>query len=542
MKTRFTSIFPKAATMLLMMLLTTATAWADGSGTPADPWISGGCDVTLSGGTLTVSKSATGNGAMADYDSNSDWPWYSSRSSITSIVIEHGVTSIGDYAFSECNNTNLKTVTIPASVGTIGKSAFYSCTGLTTVAIGSGVKTIGNSAFYSCTRLTSVAIGSGVETIGMYAFQNCTGLTTIDIPNSVTSIGKYAFYRCTGLTTIAIGSGVKTIGNFIFNGCNNLTTITVDAGNTTFNSPAGSNAVIETKSKTLVVGCKGTTIPDNVTSIGTFAFYGCTGLMTIDIPAGVKTIVHHAFAQCTGLTTIDIPASVTSIGEYAFKTCSNLATVTLNSNPTIGEDAFYSIKEGATVTMNLTANAAGSDYWMTFYNKNYGFTADANTTTIYKGAVNGTSVCLTAVADIPAGNAAILKSSESPIVLTLTTTASGDFTDNDLKGTDADTDASGMTYAYCLSNGTNGVGFYKYTGNGVNKIIPANRAYLIIAGSSGASQFFGFDETTGVDSLTPDSPGLSQGEGSEYFNLNGQRVAEPTKGIYIVNGKKVIVK
>ena len=539
MKTRFTSIIERAAMLLLLMVFTTASAWADGSGTPADPWISGGCDVTLVGGTLTVSKSATGNGAMADYDSNSG-PWHSSRSSITSIVIEDGVTSIGDYAFSECNNTNLKTVTIPASVGTIGNSAFYSCTGLTTVAIGSGVETIGNSVFYSCTRLTSVAIGSGVETIGMYAFQNCTGLTTIDIPNSVTSIGNSAFYRCTGLTTIAIGSGVKTIGNFIFNRCNNLTTITVDAGNTTFNSPAGSNAVIETTSKTLVVGCKGTTIPDNVTSIGTYAFYGCTGLTTIDIPASVKTIVHHAFSGCTGLTTIDIPASVTSIGEYAFKQCTNLVTVTLNSNPTIEGNAFEGIKEGATVTMNLTANAAGSDYWMTFYNKNYGFTADANTTTIYKGAVNGTSVQLTAVADIPAGNAAILKSTASPIVLTLTTTASGDFTDNDLKGTDADTDASGMTYAYCLSNGANGVGFYKYTGNGVNEIIPANRAYLIIPGTNSApgNIFYGVDETTSVADVRSKMSDIR----GDYYDLQGRKVAEPTKGMYIVNGKKVIVK
>ena len=197
--------------------------------------------------------------------------------------------------------------------------------------------------------------------------------------------------------------------------------------------------------------------------------------------------------------------------------------------------------------MNLAAKGPVDEkYWTTFYNKNYGFTVDGNTT-IYKGKVNGNWVSLSSVADIPAGNAAILKSTESPIVLTLTTTASGDFTDNDLKGTDADTDASGMMYAYCLSNGTNGVGFYKYTGNGVNEIIPANRAYLVInnGGSAPVYNFYSFSEDNGATTSLSEN-GIVKSEkiagAAGLYNLAGQRVAQPTKGLYIVNGKKVVIK
>ena len=189
----------------------------------------------------------------------------------------------------------------------------------------------------------------------------------------------------------------------------------------------------------------------------------------------------------------------------------------------------------------LKANSDGDgNYWATFYCGHTSYTVDGSTE-IFKGAVNGNSVQLASVDDIPAGNAVILKSMNPTIELTLTTvpqTSEADFTGNGLKGTDIDTDASGMTYAYCLANGASGVGFYKYTGNGVYEIIPANRAYLIIAGSSSASQFFGFDETTSVADVRSQMSDIR----GDYYDLQGRKVAKPTKGMYIVNGKKVIVK
>ena len=188
----------------------------------------------------------------------------------------------------------------------------------------------------------------------------------------------------------------------------------------------------------------------------------------------------------------------------------------------------------------IVANPDGNgNYWATYYNSNKSYTADVNTT-IYKGAKSGNKVLLTTVDDIPAGNAVILKSTESPVTLTLTTTTSGDFTGNDLEGFDHDYDASQTNYTYCLSKGDNGVGFYKYSG-----IIPAHRAFLKIIHSSNAPvrKFYEFSEdngeVTGIDSLTSDPIPLTS---DNWYDLQGRKVDEPTKGMYIVNGKIVIIK
>ena len=189
----------------------------------------------------------------------------------------------------------------------------------------------------------------------------------------------------------------------------------------------------------------------------------------------------------------------------------------------------------------LVAHDDGNgNYWATYYNGTKSYTADANTT-IYKGTKSGNKVLLTPVDDIPADNAVILKSTTSPITLTLTTTTSGDFTHNDLRGTDIDTNASDITYAYCLANGASGVGFYQFTGNGGSEIIPAHRAYLEINHNSNnapAYNFLGFDETTNVADVRSKMSDIK----GDYYDLQGRRVAKPTKGMYIVNGKKVIVK
>ena len=115
-------------------------------------------------------------------------------------IIPNSVTSIGEYAFSDCSG--LTSVTIGNSVTSIGKYAFWGCTGLTSVTIPNSVTSIGESAFDDCTGLTSVTIGNSVTSIGNWAFYRCSGLTSIDIPNSVTSIGECAFFRCSGLTDI----------------------------------------------------------------------------------------------------------------------------------------------------------------------------------------------------------------------------------------------------------------------------------------------------------------------------------------------------
>lgn len=127
-----------------------------------------------------------------------------------------------------------------------------------------------------------------------------------------------------------------------FSGCKGLTSIRVEAGNIVYDSRNNCNAIIETASNTLIAGCKNTNIPNSVTSIGSRAFHGCTGLTSITIPNSVTRIGSFAFEDCTGLTSITIPNSVTSIGNYAFRGCTGLTSITIpNSVTSIGDDAFY---------------------------------------------------------------------------------------------------------------------------------------------------------------------------------------------------------
>ena len=147
-------------------------------------------------------------------------------SSLTSIIIPDGVTSIGSFAFYRC--TSLTSVTIGNGVTTIGMWAFAYCTSLTSITIPDNVTSIGGGAFDGCTSLTSIIIPDGVTSIGSFAFYGCTSLTSITIPDSVTSIGNYAFDGCTSLTSITIPSSVTSIGYQAFYNCSKLTSVTFE--------------------------------------------------------------------------------------------------------------------------------------------------------------------------------------------------------------------------------------------------------------------------------------------------------------------------
>ena len=244
---------------------------------------------------------------------------------------------IGDIAIPEFVVYNAQTY----SVTSIGNYAFYDYKDLTSVTIGNSVTSIGKSAFYGCSGLTSVTIPNSVTSIESDAFYGCSGLTSITIPNSVTSIGERAFGDCSGLTSVTIPNSVTSIGINAFSKCLGLTTINVEADNAFYDSRNNCNAIIETATNTLITGCKNTAIPNSVTSIGEFAFYGCSSLTSVTIPDGVTSIEDKAFGNCSGLTSITIPNSVTSIGEFAFYDCSGLTSVTIpNSVTSIGASAF----------------------------------------------------------------------------------------------------------------------------------------------------------------------------------------------------------
>lgn len=261
-------------------------------------------------GVLTIS----GTGDMWDFTTESR-RWSDRGSEIKSIVIEEGVTSIGDLAFQFCNN--LTSVSIPESVQSIGERAFFACAGLTAVSLPRSVASIGNFAFGNCTSLESLTLPEGLEavpdnlctfcdslsnlvipegvtSIGEMAFSGCPSLASVTLPQGLVSIADHAFYACAGLTSVTLPDTVKSLGKFAFSDCSSLSS--------------------------LVLSGSLEAVPESMVS-------GCSALTSLELPQGVTSIGRTAFAYCSNLTTITIPDSVTFIGDFAFMSCSNLETV-----------------------------------------------------------------------------------------------------------------------------------------------------------------------------------------------------------------------
>ena len=190
---------------------------------------------------------------------------------------------------------------------------------------------------------------------------------------SVTSIGRNAFTECRGLTEVTIPNSVTSIGSYAFVNGNGLEKIAVESSNPNFDSREDCNAIIETNSNELIVGCKKTIIPNSVASIGSSAFYNCNGLTEVTIPNSVTSIGRSAFAFCNGLTEVTIPNSVTSIGDLAFALCSGLIEVTIgNSVTSIGEWAFSDCSSLTTLySLNTTPPTAMSGNSSTFDSSHY---------------------------------------------------------------------------------------------------------------------------------------------------------------------------
>ena len=381
-------------------------------------------------------KTYIGGGAYR-YETTAPWGIY-----ISKVVIQDGITRVGDYAFYGC--TDLTSITIPDSVTSISPSAFYSCISLSFVNIsdldawcridfdGSGATPLyyGAALYVNGVKPTEVVLSDEITAIKDYAFYKLKSLTSITIPDSVTSIGQSAFYNCSNLETVyyngspsqwraidiwsdndslinaarhytncgqnliwsldkssgtltitgtgamytynsasdlpwyserghikavVFGSNVTSIGNYAFGGCTSLVSITIPDSVTRIGEDA-------------FEGCTGLAsivIPDSVTSIGWGAFFGCTGLASIVIPDSVTSIDYRTFKNCTSLTSITLPDSVTSIDNSAFFGCTGLASIFIPDSVTsVGYSAF---KDCASLTSITLGNSVMSIDDSAFY-------------------------------------------------------------------------------------------------------------------------------------------------------------------------------
>lgn len=277
-----------------------------------------------------IGKSIVNSDKIESIAISSDNPKYDSRNNCNAIIETATNTLV-----IGCQNT-----IIPDGITSIGKSAFFGCSGITSIVLPNSVENIGEDAFGNCMELQNVTFGSRVTSIGNGAFSNCQGLKSVTIPDSVKSIEDTVFFNCQNLQNITIGNGATNISGYAFYGCFNLANIAVSPNNPKYDSRNNCNAIIETATNTLIAGCKNTTIPDGIICISEGAFQGA-GITNVIIPDSVTKIGSNTFAGCYNLTNITIGDSVTSIGDGAFRDCSQLTSITIPDNVTnIGEDAF----------------------------------------------------------------------------------------------------------------------------------------------------------------------------------------------------------
>lgn len=429
----------------------------------------------------------------------------------TAYVIPDSVTSIGDWAFYDCDS--LTSISIPSSVNGIGECAFHYCSNLASINIPGSVTSISDYAFYYCSSLISINIPSSVTSIGDYAFWGCDSLTNIDIPNGVTSIGFETFAGCSNLTSIAIPSSVASIGNHAFLNCESLQEINVDEANNNYSSVDG---VLFDETKTEFMkypeGKFQTeyAIPSSVTSIYYSAFANCGSLTSIAIPNSVTDILGAAFENCSSLTSINIPNSVTRISAGTFRGCSSLTSIVIPSGVTsIGMRAFQYCSSLISITIPSSVTSIIGDEVF----------SECNNLTIY-GEDNSYAKTYAEVNNIPfsiipggipaSAFPAIIKQPESKAVLegsSITLTVEAESTDGGTLTYQWQKDgidtpgAAGTSYTINSAASTDEGSYRVIVTNTMSASTPAtiasNVAVLTVVVVS-PDEDFGFDESTGT--------------------------------------------
>ena len=339
--------------------------------------------------------------------SANNYVFYNAGQNTNGITINfvNGVSTIPSYLFASTNSTagapNITQINMPSTLTTINSYAFAYLSNLKSITLPSSLTSIGKFAFSYCSGLTSITLPSSLTSIEGNAFFSCSGLTEVDLSNcaSLTSIGDSAFYGCSGLTSITLPSSLTSIGKSAFNGCRALTEINYNAvsvselagyGNGVF-SYAGQDGdgiivnfgegvstipsyLFNPYNSSYAPNIKEVNFSSTITSIGRYAFNGCSGLTEVDLSncASLTSIGERAFSDCTGLTgALDLSncTSLTSIGKYAFSDCTKLTSITFPNTTGWYRTTSSTATSGTNMDMsNPTQNAT----WLTgSYDKYY---------------------------------------------------------------------------------------------------------------------------------------------------------------------------
>ena len=358
----------------------TVDVYFNGSTTADKALGDSGLTYNLSKGVLIIS----GSGAMPNYTAASEQPWYSSRSAIKKVILETGITSVGDYAFSGL--TALTEVELSERITSIGKYAFNGCSALSEIVIPERVTSIGANAFYNC-NLEELVIPERVTTIGEYAFYSLDRLTYVQIPSRVTSLGASAFRSCSSLKTVVIPVSLKTIPDYAFYYCDALkqvyytgtqsqwANVTIGSSNTALTKAAISYSWVSAVSS----GTCGAGLSWEIDSNGLLQISG-SGAMenySAENPApwkelsvkavavkGAETVGSYAFSGCEALEEVNLPASVTAIGKDAFSGCTALTQLNFAGSQeqwdAIAIEAGNEALEQDTLTLTILDNVIAS--------------------------------------------------------------------------------------------------------------------------------------------------------------------------------------
>lgn len=277
----------------------------------------------------------SGSGAIADFASASDVPWYEFSDSIFYVKIESGISSIGAATFCGCEN--IREIKIESEISCIGNYAFQNCFALKKLSAQGEIKNIGISAFENCYSLESLDASVNPESIGKCAFKKCILLdTNINLAN-LKIIEDYSFSGCEKMQFSDLPQNIEHIGRGAFEDCKALSAIAIPQSLTQIDESTFAGS-----------GIKEIEIPGNIADIGISAFAGCENLQNSTLADGIINIEMAAFSGCISLESVTIPQSVEYIDSNVFAHCSSLKSIEVDEN-----NGYYESLNGALYTESM---------------------------------------------------------------------------------------------------------------------------------------------------------------------------------------------